>query len=265
MRKVTYTNAVNGLSVEFSSENPLMHLDMKNFDGSSLGADSIAYSPIDFDGQKIVSTSLSARTIVLPFEFTAKKSGKFSRSEALKLWENICNVFVPIHKGMLVWTDGTRSRQIECRAAETPKITQVLPYMFSASVHLVADFPYWEDTVENKVVLDVAAAPHYTITNSCALAVPCYIDISNTDDSLMSFVNATTGGRFGFGGENPSGTFTIDSKKCAVILSDGTYGNHFIAADSEYFWLAPGVNKITMVGSAATVAIRWRNLYLGVE
>ena len=261
MRKITYTNAVNGLSVEFSTENPLMHLNLEGFDGSSVSANSITYTPVEYDGQKTVLNNLSARTITLPLEFSAKVDGKYSRSEALKVWEKLCSVFVPIHCGTLVWTDGTRSRQIECRAAEVPRITQVLPFMFSTVVNLVADFPYWEDTNENSKTLSSGVG--ITVTNECALAVPCYIDVTASASSQFSCVNATVGKGLSFTGY--SGSFTIDSKKCAVILSDGSYGNQYLGVSSEYFWLAPGDNTFHVANYSSGLTIRWKNMYLGVE
>lgn len=120
IRKVTYTNSVNGLSAEFSSESPTMHLKLSEFDGASAGASSVVYSPVETDGQKTISTNLTARTILLPVEFSAVDNGKRSRRGALAVWEHLLRVFVPLHEGWLVWTDGVSSRRIRCRTAETP-------------------------------------------------------------------------------------------------------------------------------------------------
>lgn len=265
MRKITYTNVVNGLSVEFSTENPLMHLNLEGFDGSSVSANSITYTPVEYDGQKTVLNNLSARTITLPLEFSAKVDGKYSRSEALKIWEKLCSVFVPVHSGTLVWTDGTRSRQIECRAAEVPRITRVLPFMFSTVVNLVADFPYWEDMNENSKTFTTAGAG-LTVTNECALAVPLYIDAAVSSGSMFGCVNVTAGKALGFSsGNGISGSFTIDTKQCVVILSDGNYGNHYLTANSDYFWLLPGDNVFNIVNYSSNITFRWKNMYLGVE
>ncbi len=121
IRKLTYTNIVNGLSAEFSSENPLMHLNLKEFDGSSAGAAAVTYKPVEFDGQKTISANLAARTVVVPVEFSAKSGGRYSRSSALAVWEHLMRVFVPLHEGWLVWADGKSSRRIKCRTAETPE------------------------------------------------------------------------------------------------------------------------------------------------
>ena len=45
MRKLTYTNLVNGLSAEFSSQSRTIHLDLKNFDGCSAGAPEVTPIP----------------------------------------------------------------------------------------------------------------------------------------------------------------------------------------------------------------------------
>ena len=77
MRKLTYTNLTNGLTAEFSSESPTMHLNLADFDGCSLGASARSYKPVELDGQKLISTSLNARTIVVPVEISARAGGRF--------------------------------------------------------------------------------------------------------------------------------------------------------------------------------------------
>lgn len=185
MKKVTYTNSVNGLSMEFSSNSPEMHLDLGEFDGCSVGATAITYKPVELDGQRFISSSLNARTINLPVEFTAKSDGRYSRTGALAVWEKLLNTFVPLHEGWLVWTNGTESRRIRCRTAETPQLTQKLPYLFSASISLIADYPFWESTSEHSLAVAASAAA-VTVKNSCGIAVPLCIDVPSGAPSLLS-------------------------------------------------------------------------------
>ena len=76
MRKITYTNLVNGLSAEFSSDSPTMHLKLSGFDGNSVASNAIAYTPVGLDGQKTVSCKLSPRTIVVPVECRTAETPK---------------------------------------------------------------------------------------------------------------------------------------------------------------------------------------------
>ena len=265
MRKVTYTNLVNGLSAEFSSESKTMHLDLKNFDGCSAGATSITYTPVEFDGQRTISTNLTARTIILPIQISGEKDGKYSRAAALERWENILRVFSPLHEGWLVWSDGVNSRRIKCRLSETPQISEVLPFLFGATFSLVADFPYWEDCNENKVEVE-ASASTVTINNSCGLAVPLCVDINDPGSQPLIY-SRTLDERISFA-IAPSGACTVDTRECTVTLADGTLANNLLTVDSTFFRLSPGANEIQVlgVGSGSNPAtIRWRNLYMGVS
>lgn len=265
MRKLTYTNLVNGLSAEFSSESKTMHLDMKNFDGSSAGATAVTYRPVEFDGQRTVSTNLTARTVVVPVQFTATANGKYSRAGALAVWEKLLRVFVPLHEGWLVWTDGVNSRRIKCRTVETPKLSEILPFLFSASFNLAADFPYWEDCAEQELEVS-ASASTVTVTNSCGLAVPFCVDIPSGGSQPLIY-SRTADKRVSFA-ISPGSGCVVDTRECTVTLSDGTLANHLLTVDSEFFRLAPGNNEIQVlgVGSGSNPAvIRWRNLYMGVN
>lgn len=260
MRKITYTNSVNGLSAEFSSDSPLMHLDLKSFDGSSVGAASITYKPVEFDGQRTISTSLSARTISLPVEFTARENNTYSRKSALAVRDKLLRVFAPMDDGWLVWTDGTNSRRIKCRTAETPQFTEHLPFLFSATFSLVADYPYWESTEEHRIEL---SSGYHSVTNSCGLAVPVCIDVPS-GGSQPAVLLRSTGAGIGFA-IAPEQDCIVDTRECTVTYADGSYASHLLTANSEYFKLPPGENEIVAldIGSGGA-ALRWRDLYMGV-
>ena len=265
MRKLTYTNLVNGLSAEFSSESKTMHLDLKNFDGCSAGASAVTYRPVEFDGQRTISANLTARTIVVPVQFTGTENGKHSRKAALAVWGKLLKVFVPLHDGWLVWSDGTNSRRIKCRLSETPQISEVLPFLFSASFSLVADFPYWDDCSETSLEVS-ASASTVTVTNSCGLEVPFCVDIPSGGSQPLIY-SRTADKRISFA-ISPGSGCTVDTRECTVTLSDGTLANNLLTVDSEFFRLSPGANEIQVlgVGSGSNPAvIRWRNLYMGVN
>ncbi len=270
MRKITYTNSVNGLSVEFSSDNPLMHLDLKNFDGSSVGANSVTYKPVEFDGQRAISTNLSARTIVLPIQFTAKRNGSYSRAAALDKWTEILKIFVPLHSGTLTWTDGTKSRRITCRTLETPRLTEILPYLFSAQIQLVADYPYWEDTEEQSLILSMYnSTAEMSVNNTCGIPLPFCIDVpaGSSKWGIYVYVKGDSIGYLQFSSalEQPC---TIDTKNCTVTAADGTLVNNLLTADSSFFRIVPGTNVFLYYNSyteSDTATLRWRNLYMGVN
>lgn len=267
MRKVTYTNLVNGLSVEFSSEDPLTHLDLKNFDGSSVGANAVTYSPVGVDGQHTVSVNLPARTITLPIEVAGRANGKYSREKALERVNRIMQVFVPLHDGLLTWTDGKNTRTINCRTAETPKFSAMLPFLFSATITLTADYPYWEDTAEHTFeVYNKSEFAFVTVTNSCGVAVPVCIDIPASGTSPIVWLESSEEGLI-FDQEPRQGC-TVDTKECTVTLADGTLANHLLDPISTFFKLRPGDNKFMIMkwlGDEARVLLRWKDQYLGVN
>lgn len=257
---------MNGLSAEFSSESPTMHLDLKQFDGSSAGSSAVVYSPAEFDGQKTISTSLAARTIVLPVEFSAVVNGKRSRAGALAVWEQLLKVFVPLHEGWLVWTDGTNSRRIKCRTVETPKLTQILPWLFSASFSLVADYPYWEDCAEKSVTVTYSMSS-VNVENTCGLEVPFCVDISGGGSS-QPYIYSRTADKYIVFAIAPGSACTVDTRECTVTLADGTLANHLLSVESEFFRLLPGSNQIQVLSTVSesdSAVIRWRDLYMGVE
>lgn len=263
MKKLTFTNLVNGLSAEFSSESRTMHLILDQFDGSSVGASAIAYKPVDLDGQRLISTSLNARSVAVPVEFTAMTDGKYSRAGALAVWDKLLKVFSPLHEGWLVWSDGTNSRRIKCRAAETPNLTQVLPFLFSATFSLVADRPYWEDVQEHSVAV-AASATAITINNACGLAAPFCVDVPASGSAPLIY-NRTTGKNIAFT-KSPGQACTVDTRECVVTLADGSFANHLLTVESEFFQLVPGNNELQILGTGGsdTAVIRWRDLFLGV-
>lgn len=263
MRKLTYTNLTNGLTAEFSSESPTMHLNLADFDGCSLGASAISYKPVELDGQKLISTSLNARTIVVPVEISARADGRFSRAGALAAWEQLLKVFVPLHEGWLTWTDGTNSRRIKCRTAEVPQLTQTLPFLFSATVSLIADFPYWESLTEHSIAVTASAAA-VTVNNTCGLAVPLCVDVPAGGSAPLIY-NRTTGCGLSFA-IAPEQSCTVDTRECTVTLADGSYANHLLSVESEFFRLAPGNNELQVLGTGTsnTATIRWKDMYTGV-
>lgn len=50
MKKITFTNEVNGLSAAFSTDTPLMF--PESFDGCSCGSEAITYRPLEYNGQR---------------------------------------------------------------------------------------------------------------------------------------------------------------------------------------------------------------------
>ena len=264
MRKLTFTNSANGLTAEVSSESPTMHLDLANFDGAGAAASAITYKPVRTDGQKTISTELSARSITVPVQFTAVEGGSYSRRGALAVWDKLLRVFCPLDEGWLVWTDGVNSRRIKCRPVETPRLNQVLPYLFSAAFSLTADFPYWEDCTEKRVEV-AAGAQTVTVTNACGLTVPLCIDVP-AGGSQPLILNRTSGKAVVFD-ITPGQDCTVDTKECTVTLADGTLANNLLSVNSNYFWLLPGENELQVLGVGSgsnTAVIRYRDLYMGV-
>lgn len=255
MTKVTYTNAVNGLFCTFSADNPIMHLE--SIDGCSCDSEAITYRPLSLNGQRFVSSTLTARTVVLNVNFGGKADGKYSRKEAMKHWEEIQRVFVPGNTGTLTWTNGTESRFIKCRTSETPKPSELLPYLFRASFSLTADDPLWYDSVENVVELTNGV----TIENPCGIEVPFIAEVS-TSVSAFSMARIQDGAGIALA-NRINEPFTIDTAKCTVTTASGELVNNQLSVNSQFFGILPGTNRFA-VASFGTVTLKWRKAYMGI-
>lgn len=272
MPKITFENNTNGLSVEFSTETPMQFL--SDFDGNSAGSNAITYAPLGLNGQKLIRTSLSARTITATVHVGGVEEGKYSRAAARKRWEEIQRVLVPGDVGRLVWTDGTVSRFIDCRTEATPKTSEVLPFMLSASFAFVADSPLWFD-VEEQVVTFESSGP-MEVQNDCGVAVPFVYEVETGSSSagpwlLIVPYNGFSPFALALFEDVPSNSrCIIDTSTCTVKLyeggsSDYVLSNHLLSVDSSFGSLQPGKNVMYCTwSSGCTARVRWRRAYMGV-
>lgn len=256
MTKVTYANEINGLSCTFSTDTPLMF--PEDIDGCSCGCDAITYRPLNLNGQRFVSSTLTARTVVLTVNFGGISGGKYSRKEAFKRWEEIQRVFVPGNMGTLTWTNGTESRFIKCRTAETPKPSELLPYLFRAAFSLTADYPMWFDSVENVAQLSTGGV---TIENPCGLEVPFIAEVSAASDVFV-MVRMSDGAGIGLA-NRINEDFTIDTAACTVTTASGELVNNQLNVNSQFFGILPGTNRFNVAGHGV-VTLKWRKAYMGI-
>lgn len=259
MRAVTFSNP-NGLSAAFSTDTPMMFLE--SFNGNSCGACAITQKPIEFDGQRLISSSLNARTIELAVNFGGIADGRYSHSAALEKWDLIQKIFVPGVVGTLTWTNGIVSRFIRCRTTETPDCTRLLPFLYRAEFQLIADLPLWLDSTQQAVALSGGASA--TISNDCGIAVPFRVEASVSAGAAFAMHSAAADAGLGFTAAS-SGVFTIDTAECTVTDSGGERVNSLLTPQSEFFKLLPGTNRITFAGTGASTQIFWRKAYMGVK
>ena len=162
--------------------------------------------------------------------------------------------------GTLTWTDGKTTRFIRCRCTETPLPKEVLPFLFKATIKLVADSPYWLDGTENIVTLS-SGESRVVINNDCGLSVPFLLDVpSGTDAFAMASVAA--GANIALLNTLDEG-FTIDTAACTVTTASGELVNHQLSVESEFFPLMPGENVLNFAG-ANGITLRWRRAFMGV-
>lgn len=268
MQKITYENYSNGLSVTFANDNPRAFL--AAFDGSSTPCTAIAYKPAEFDGQRFVSANLDARTIAFTAEWYGVSGGKLSPKKSYDFWEELQRIFVPGQMGKLTWTNGYKTRFIECRTAETPNFTRVCGCKLSAEFQLVADYPYWQGD-EHEVTFSgiIPAYKSIYVTNECGLSVPFVFTCTQVRMALVLFKgdNVVQSQMMKLQGENLSGVLEIDTLKCTATL-DGNLANQYIHPVSEFFKIPPGENefRVLNVGDPVSVGTKltWRDHYLGV-
>lgn len=258
MRKITFTNEVNGLSVTFASDTPAMLLE--SFDGCSCGAEAITYRPLNYDGQRFVSSTLTARTIQFTASFGGMRNGRYSREDALNKWNEISRVFIPGNVGTLTWTDGINTRLIKCRAESVPMPTEVLPFLLRAEFSLVADNPLWFDSVEKVIPF----TSNLEIYNPCGIPVPFVLDVESDRSQVAFAIRSRTLKKVLmvtiYKTDEP---FMVDMANCTVTSASGELWNHLLAVNSAFFYIVPGLNDIDMLFSRKA-ALRWREAYLSV-
>lgn len=266
MQKITYENYSNGLTATFSNDNPRSFL--AAFDGSSTPCTAITYKPAEFDGERFISAYLNARTITFTAMWHGERGGKLSPAGSYAKWDELQRVFVPGKMGKLTWTNGSKSRFIECRTAELPNFSRVVGNKLTAEFKLVADYPYWQDVNENSLTIDFTYASHFdffTITNECGIDVPfvfrCVSPVAGLGTHAGTIYVST----------DYSGELVIDTLKCTATIN-GENANQFLGIDSEFFKLPPGESEAILanLGDGTTsgggsVNITWHDHFIGVS
>lgn len=269
MQKITYENYSNGLSATFANDNPRAFL--ATFDGSSAPCTAIAYKPAEFDGQRFVSANLDARTIAFTAEWYGVSNGKFSIKKSYELWEQFQRVFVPGQMGKLTWTDGYKTRFIECRTEELPNFKRVCGCKLSAELKLIADYPYWQgDEHTLSFEREDFAVKSFFLTNSCGLSVP-FVFHSTEPQIAFTLWSGWQGNypQIAIDGDNFSGELIIDTKNLTVTIG-GELANQYLSPTSEFFKIPPGDVELKAVylgggGVSAGTILTWRDHYLGVS
>lgn len=266
MQKITFENSVNGLSATFSTDTPAWFL--ADFDGSSTACTAITYKPADFDGERFISANLDAKTITFTANWYGVSGGKYSASAANAFREELQRVFVPGQMGKLTWTNGTKSRFIECRTVEFPVIKRIFGSCFSAEFKLVADYPYWQGEVHSYVFEGIYPAYRaINLTNSCGVAVP-FVFTSTHPYIALALYNPRSG-VIALTEGNYSGALAVDTRKCLVTLN-GEAANQYLSPQSTFFKLPPGdfEMRILNVSSQAQINagtnLTWHDCYIGV-
>lgn len=266
MQKITFANGVNGLSATFSTDTPARFL--AEFDGSSAACTAITYKPADFDGERFISANMDAKTIAFTANWYGISGGKFSITAAKAFADELRRVFVPGQTGTLTWTDGAKTRDIDCRASEFPVIKNVFGCCFSAEFKLVADYPYWQGETHSYAFEGVFPATRaVNLTNSCGIAVPFAFTSTHPHIGLVLFADDTPGILLNEG--DFSGSLMVDTRKCLVTLG-GERANQHLSPRSTFFKLPPGDFELRMLNVSgqsqinAGTTLAWRDHYLGV-
>lgn len=269
MQKITFENSINGLEITFSTATTDQFL--ADFDGNSAGSEAITYKPLGFNGQRLVRTSMSARTITATIQLRGEKGGKYSKEAVRTKWEQVQKVLVPGDMGRLTWSDGRNSRYIDCRVEATPKAAYELPFLLTATFAFIADAPLWFDT-EEQVITFVDNQAHI-YENDCGIAVPILFEVTTTNASspwLMVLPhNGTQGFSLALFEAVPAGKrLVVDTSDCTVKLfsdSDFEYANQLLSTESAFGYLQPGENTIMCAWSAGcTAMLRYHKAYMGV-
>lgn len=265
MQKITFANGVNGLSATFSTDTPARLL--VDFDGSSAACTAITYKPADFDGERFISSNMDAKTITFTANWYGISGGKFSISAAKAFADELRRVFVPGQVGTLTWTDGAKTRVIDCRTSEFPIIKNVFGCCFAAEFKLIADYPYWQGETHSYAFEGVyPASRSINLTNACGIAVPFVFTSTHPYIALAAY--STNGGVIRLTEGNFSGSLMVDTRKCLVTLN-GERANHYLSPQSTFFKFPPGDFELRLLNVSgqsqinAGTTLTWRDHYIG--
>lgn len=288
MQKITFHNNINGLEVSFATDTPQALL--AAFDGNSLAAEFTQYKPIWFEGIRTKTHTFNARTITFTVNWYAVERGKYSREKALAEWDKILYVFAPGNEGTLTWTNGTKTRTIDCYANETPMLREKARSLFSADFALTADFPFWRGTTEHSQVLTYSgqggAPSFYNVENNCPIPVYPLIKAECTVGTNGGYTIAWNAPEetLEFDKKMQTRTLTImhkanindapvyiDNQKRRVyqyLYGSAVNKTSYLSPLSSFFNLLPGDNNIVLAGgnlnSSLVVTFSWFDHYLGV-
>lgn len=184
MQKITFHNNQNSLEYTFAADTPRALL--VEFDGNSLSAEHAQFKPVGFDGSRTYNHTLNARTITFTAAWYAVEGGKRSREKALAEWDKMLAAFAPGQSGTLTWTNGVKTRTIECYTNEVPELCEKARGLFSAEFELTADNPLWLGEEHSFTLADELNIEQVFTVNASAVVAPI-IDIYGGDLTTVDF------------------------------------------------------------------------------
>lgn len=275
MQKITFHNNQNGLEYTFAADTPRALL--VEFDGNSLSAEHAQFKPVGFDGSRTYNHTLNSRTITFTAAWYAVEGGKRSREKALAEWDKMLAVFAPGQSGTLTWTNGVKTRTIECYTNEIPELCEKARGLFFADFELTADYPLWRGE-EHSFTLDELSAQEQVFTVTSSAAVAPIIEICGGDLSAVNF--RVRNNNYEYCSiynipEPPSyyPNFRLDLER-GIACHFNDYGsedkwtkNVAYAQERRNFVLYPGEARATIFNNGrvpSKIKIRWYDKYWGV-
>lgn len=274
MAKITFHNNTSGFEYSFASDTPRALL--VDFNGDSLGAEHAQFKPVGLDGARTYNHTLNARTITFTAAWYAVESGKRSRDMAIAEWDKILTVFAPGQTGTLTWTNGVKTRTIECYTNEVPELCEKVRGLFSAEFTLTADYPLWRGE-EHSFALADELNNRQVFTVSASAAVAPIIDIYGGDLSAVNIYVKNNRYESCWVNSMPKSSyypnFRLDLERGIAYLfndygaEDRWTNNVAYAQERRGFVLYPGEASATIYnngGGASKIKIKWYDKYWGV-
>jgi hypothetical protein len=283
MEQFTFTNS-KGDSITFGYDTDYI---LKGYDGLTASEIvPITVSGYMQSGNTFIDNKLGVRIIGLAFYTQAPTMESFYEKRRY-----IEKVFNPtLGEGVLTYTNDFLSKSISAVVSASPTPIEKFGGFQLFNVELIANNPFWYDTNINALklggfigglTLPFAFNPYITLAQKGAVAniningdVPSPIRVEFRNDSTNPKLTLVDTGEF-----IKLETEIADGEKVEVNTAYGnktairtdingtkTSAYHLVTADSTFFSLPVGENRISFEASAgmAEVYIYWRNLYIGV-
>lgn len=127
-----------------------------NFDPNSLSISADTVKCIGTAGQHTISTTVNPRFLTITLTYNGIANGKDTEESMYMLRRRLLKAFPLGKTGELAYTNANGTYYLTAYPTEYPVIERITGTLCKATLYLIADYPYWHQTVEEEPI-EIAA------------------------------------------------------------------------------------------------------------